>query len=178
MCICLEVVLVQINILDSELVDRFVLNFKKYIFLLHDLMCKVREWRLYNLKMHSGGHPLGNSTPFGCLLPNMSCQSPGLAFSFMTNRPYVMLCLFHSTSYGKAIILHFPHPKTLRETREYFLMGLRFAVCKTCTPINRISTKSGVSELHVCPYAHGNCQNLFLNFQLHMPYTRESQYYF
>ncbi len=33
----------QINIHDSELVDIFVLNFKKYIFLPHDLMCKVRE---------------------------------------------------------------------------------------------------------------------------------------
>ena len=34
-----------------------------------------------------------NSTPFGCLRNNRCCQSPGLAFSFITNKPYVMLCI-------------------------------------------------------------------------------------
>ena len=46
------------------------------------------------------------------------------------------------------------------------------------TPINGISTKSGVSELR--PSAHGNCQQSPFKFSIAYAYgnNRESQYFF
>ena len=87
---------------------------------------------------------MGNSAPFGCLPNNRCCQSPGLALSFMTIRPYVML--------GFSLTRRLS--STLREIRGEFLNGLRVCCVQICTPINGFPTKSGVSELW--PSAHGN----------------------
>ena len=76
----------------------------------------------FHFKVTEQSALMGNSTPFGCLPNNRCCQSPGLALSFMTIGPYVMLRFAEDS-------------RALPEIGGNSWLDYGFAVCKIVPPL-------------------------------------------
>lgn len=92
--------------------------------------------------------PIGEFDIVQVLPNNRSCQSPELAISFMTNRPFVMQCIL---PYGKAIMSLFPQPKPLQERwGGISLWAYRFTGCRlvhTLFPPSLVLAKYGLMHM-------------------------------